>query len=67
VIVIDEHHLRRLLREYVEYFNTERVHTVIRDAPMGRSMEECPSPSARIGGRPRLGGLRHLYEWQQAA
>ena len=31
VVVLGEDHLRRLLREYVDYYNTERVHTTISD------------------------------------
>ncbi len=27
VVVLGEDHLRQLLREYVNYYNTERVHT----------------------------------------
>jgi len=67
VIVIDEHHLRRLLSEYVKYYNTERVHTVFRDAPKGRSLQRMSSPSSRLVGQPRLGGLHHCYAWQAAA
>ena len=67
VIVIDERHLRRLLREYVGFYNAERVHTILRDAPTGRPTRERPVPSARVIGRPRLGGLHHRYEWQRAA
>ncbi len=67
VIVMDEQHLLQLLREYVDDYNTERVHTVLRDAPKGRPVEERPSPTARIIARPRIGGLHHRYEWQSAA
>ena len=67
VIVMDEHHLMRLLREYVDYYNAERVHTVLRDTPNGRPVEERPSPTARIIARPRIGGIHHCYEWQSAA
>jgi len=47
LIVIDEQHLRRLLREYVDYYNNERIHTVLRDAPLGRPAEERPSAPLR--------------------
>ena len=67
VIVFSEEHLRRLLREYVSYYNAERVHTVIRDAPEGRAIEAQPSPGAKVVGLPRLGGLHHRYVWQEAA
>ena len=36
VIVLNERHLHRLLREYVDYYNEDRVHTQLRDSPMGR-------------------------------
>jgi transposase InsO family protein len=50
VIVLSEDHLRRLLREYVEYYNTERVHTSIQDAPEGRAVQEQPSRQAKVIG-----------------
>jgi putative transposase len=67
VIVVDEDHLRRLLREYVSYYNAERVHTVIRDAPEGRAIEARPSHGAKVVGLPRVGGLHHRYVWREAA
>jgi len=67
VIVFNEDHLRRLLREYVSYYNAERVHTVIRDAPEGRAIEARPSPGAKVVGLSRVGGLHHRYVWQEAA
>ncbi|GAG33040.1 unnamed protein product, partial [marine sediment metagenome] len=39
VVVLNEDHLRRLLREYVNYYNAERVHTSISDSPAGRPVE----------------------------
>jgi transposase InsO family protein len=39
VVVLGEDHLRRLLREYIEYYNSERVHTSIGDAPYGRAVD----------------------------
>jgi transposase InsO family protein len=67
VIVLNEDHLRRLLREYVDYYNADRVHTTLQDSPMGRPTECRPSPEARIVGLPRVGGLHHRYEWREAA
>jgi transposase InsO family protein len=67
LIVLDEQHLRRLLREYVEYYNVERVHTRLRDSPAGRPTEHRPSASARVVGLPRVGGLHHRYAWREAA
>jgi hypothetical protein len=67
MIVFDESHLRRLLREYVEYYNEERVHTIIRDSPAGRSVRMRPSPRSDVVAQPRVGGLHHCYEWRDSA
>ena len=67
VVVLNEDHLRRLLREYVDYYNAERVHTSIADAPVGRPVDSRPSVSAKIVGFPRVGGLHHRYRWKEAA
>jgi putative transposase len=66
-VVLGEDHLRRLLREYVEYYNTERVHTAIGDAPEGRAVQDRPSNQAKVIGLPRVGGLHYRYAWAQAA
>jgi hypothetical protein len=67
VIVLSEDHLRRLLREYVEYYNTERIHTSIGDAPAGCSSETKPSDGAKIIRLARVGGLHGRYTWRDAA
>ncbi len=67
VVVLNEDHLRRLLREYVDYYNDERVHTSIGDAPVGRPVESRPSKRAKVIGMPRVGGLHHRYRWREAA
>jgi putative transposase len=67
VVVLGEDHLRRLIREYVEYYNAERVHTSIADAPLGRPVEPRPSEHAEVIGIPRVGGLHHRYHWREAA
>jgi transposase InsO family protein len=67
VIVVNEDHLRRLLRDYVSYYNAERVHTVLGDSPNGRPIEARPSPAAKVVGLPRVGGLHHRYTWREAA
>ena len=61
VVVLSEDYLRRLLREYIEYYNTERVHTSIGDSPAGRAPEIKPLGSAKAIDLPRVGGLHHRY------
>jgi putative transposase len=67
MIVLGERHLRRLLADYVAYYNVERVHTGLGDSPKGRPSEARPSPSAKVVALPRVGGLHHQYAWCKAA
>jgi transposase InsO family protein len=67
VVVFGESHLRRLLGDYVAYYNGDRVHTCLRDAPDGRRTETRPSPGAEVIGLPRVGGLPRRYVWREAA
>ena len=59
VIVLDERHLRRILREYVDYYHSCRTHLSLeKDAPEPRPVH---SPSmGRVKSVPKLGGLHHL-------
>ncbi len=67
VVVFNEDHLRGVLREYVNYYNAERVHTSIGDAPNGRPVEVRASSCSKVIGLPRVGGLHHRYRWREAA
>jgi len=67
VVVLDEQHVRRLIREYVEYYNRERVHSSLADAPQGRVSETRPAGPATVTGLRRVGGLHHRYSWRRAA
>lgn len=48
MVVLNEDHLRRLLREYVDYYNDERIHTSISHAPNGRRVESRPAAGAKV-------------------
>ncbi len=68
VIVVDEAHLRRLLREYVAYHHEDRTHCGIeKDTPMQRAVEPRPSASAKVVALPRAGGLHRRYVRREAA
>ena len=67
VVVFNEDHLRGLIREYVDYYNAERVHTSIGDAPNGRPVEVRALSCSKVIGLPRVGGLHHRYRWREAA
>lgn len=58
VIVLNADHLRRVLREYVEYYNSDRTHLALdKDSPNSRAVEVVGA----IISRPVLGGLHHRY------
>jgi transposase InsO family protein len=60
VIVLDEPHLRGLLRAYVRYYNRSRTHlALVKDAPERRAVQRT---GARIVARREVGGLHHRYE-----
>jgi hypothetical protein len=67
VVVFNENPLRRLLREFIDYYNDERTHTSISDAPAGRPVKSRPSERAEVVELPRVGGLHHRYRWHEAA
>jgi transposase InsO family protein len=60
VIVLNERHLRRLLKEYVDYYHWSRTHLSLgKNPPEPRDIE--PSTSGNIVSFPVLGGLHHRY------
>jgi transposase InsO family protein len=68
VILLNEDHLRRLLREFVAYYHEDRTHLSLgKDTPARRAVCPQPSPTAGIMALPRIGGLHHRYEWAEAA
>jgi hypothetical protein len=50
--------LRRVLHEYVDYYNNDRTHLgLAKDSPDGRTVEI----NGALEARPVLGGLHHRY------
>lgn len=64
LIVLNEAHLRRVLREYVAYYNDARPHQSLSlEPPAGpRTLPLC-SPRHRVIATPVLWGLHHVYDW----
>jgi len=64
VLVLDEAHLRRVLREYVAYFNGSRPHQGLQqripDGPEGPGVRAATH--GKIRAIPVLGGLHHTYQ-----
>ena len=68
VIVFNEAHLRRLVREYLGYYHADRIHDGLgKDTPEMRPVEAREAGHCRVAGMPRLGGLHHRYTWRLAA
>jgi transposase InsO family protein len=68
VIALNEQHLRRLIRDYVNYHHDDRIHDALeKDTPNRRPVEQKPTANSIVISMPRLGGLNHRYSWQQAA
>jgi len=65
VIVFDERHLRRIMREYIDYYHQDRTHLGLgKDCPEHRDVE--PPDRGVVRCRPILGGLHHRY-YREAA
>ena len=68
VIALNEQHLRRLVRDYVNYHHDDRIHDSLgKDTPNRRPVEQKPSPNSVLISHARLGGLHHRYTWRHAA
>ena len=64
LIVLNERHLRRVLREFVGYYNTARPHrSLALEPPTGPRDLPPPSVRSRVVAEPVLGGLHHVYDW----
>ena len=60
IIAVNEHHLKRLLADYVRYYHDDRTHL-----GLGKGTPNCrtrSTASGRVLSFPRLGGLHHRYD-----
>ncbi len=75
IIVLNEEHLRRILKSYFEYYHNDRTHLGLdKDTPFERPIQHKLVPrggamyeTAKVINHPRIGGLHHRYEWKDAA
>ena len=59
-IILNERHLRRILRAYLVYYHEARTHLSLeRNAPIEREVE--PPHRGRVVAIPQVGGLHHRY------
>ena len=60
VIVLNERHLKRILRLYLAYYHEDRTHLSLdRNSPTPREVEL--SEQGKVVSIPRVGGLHHRY------
>ena len=59
MIILGECHLRRVMKEYIEYYNESRAHqSLAGNSPVPREVE---APVGEVVSFPFLGGLHHRY------
>jgi putative transposase len=62
MLITGERHLRLVLGEYTDHYNTHRPHrTLDQNPPAGRPNPPAADASIRVLRRDRLGGLIHEY------
>jgi putative transposase len=64
MLITGEQHLRLVLGEYVDHYNSHRPHRALKQAPPGGRPDHLPDlkPNARILRRDRLGGPIREYD-----
>jgi putative transposase len=66
MLITGERHLRLVLGEYIDHYDTHRPHRTLQQSPpAGRSHAPAPSANVRVLRRDRLGGL--IREYSQVA
>jgi len=61
IVIFNEKHLRRVLREYLVYYEGSRTHLgLAKDCPEHRAIEP-PDVGGKIVALPMVGGLHHRY------
>ena len=62
VIILNERHLKRLMAEYIRYYNDDRTHLGLeKQTPAGREHAIAVTDFARVISMPRVGGIHHRY------
>ena len=62
ILITGERHLRLVLSEYLDHYNTCRPHrTLHQKPPAGPTHTPVPGADVRVLRRDRLGGLIHEY------
>jgi len=65
LLVVNEHHLRRILTDYLQHYNTARPHRALGQLPPAQSHVQPPPidlAEHRVRRKQVLGGLTHEYQ-----
>jgi putative transposase len=63
VIVFNERHLKRLMKDYIRYYHEDRTHLgLAKGTPENRPTDKGAGTRCGVVSRPRLGGLHHRYQ-----
>ena len=63
MIVLNERHLKRLMSEYVCYYDDDRTHLgLAKQTPSRRTREQNAALNTKVMSMPKLGGLHHRYK-----
>jgi putative transposase len=61
ILIMNAHHLRKVLAEYETYVNAHRPHRALRQAGPFRALPDPVDAEVRVTRGDRLGGLLHEY------
>src|SRR5467141_1943900 len=76
IIAVDERHLKRLLSEYIRYYNHGRPHLSLGPGipepvavflPLQGHERHSLRQDCKVAARAVLGGLHHEYRWERIA
>ena len=66
IVVVNERHLRHVLRDFVAHYNEARPHQALALQVPEEGARASPKTAGHIVSRPVLAGLTHEYEWEAA-
>ncbi len=66
MIIVNERHLRHMLRDFIRHYNAARPHQALQLQVPDERARAIPANIGRIVSRPVLGGLTHEYDWEAA-
>jgi transposase InsO family protein len=68
VIILNQQHLYRLMKNYVEYYNADRTHySLDKETPLGRPVLYKQGDDDKVISLPRCYDLHHKYVWKKSA